>query len=105
MVRLRFKVKDEWRRIGLVFWVQRKKYRTVARLLRVLLGVESVACPGPGQGLEARVRSRIFRLRRPRPLERARLALDPNGNPDWSREPWRSLPGYREQREAVAPGT
>jgi hypothetical protein len=65
MVRLRFKVKDEWRRIGLVFWVQRKKYRTVARLLRVLLGVQSVACPGPKPGLETRVRSRIFRLRRP----------------------------------------
>ena len=33
----------------------------------------------------------------------AGVGLSPVGDfPDWNREPWRSLPGYREQWEAVA---
>jgi hypothetical protein len=54
------------------------------------------------EGLENRVRCAMFRLRRPGYFERLRYSLDRNGDPDWNRQPWRSLPRYREQWEAMA---
>ena len=58
---------------------------------------------GPGnEGLENRVRCLVFRLRRPGYFERLRYSFDRNGDPDWSREPWRSMPRYRERWEAGA---
>jgi hypothetical protein len=86
-------VEDNWRRIGVAFWVQRRRYLTVARLKRMLQGLEPAVMPGPGEGLESRVRCLVFRLRRPGYFERLRYSLDRNGNPDWDRQPWKSLPG------------
>ena len=79
---LRYRAEDHWRRIGLVFWVQHRRYLTQARLERVLRGLEPLVWPGPAEGLEGRVRCRVFRLRRPGYLERLRYALDRAGGPD-----------------------
>jgi hypothetical protein len=98
--RFRFRVRDDWRRIGLLFWVQRKRYWTPKRVGRILLGVEEPPPPGPEEGLENAVRSLVFRLKRPGAYERFHYGLDANGDPDWDREPWRSLPGGRREPEA-----
>ncbi len=55
--RFRFRVTDDWRRIGLLFWVQRKRYWTPKRVERVLLGLEEPAPPRLEEGLENAVRS------------------------------------------------
>jgi hypothetical protein len=86
-------VEDKWRRIGVAFWVQHRRYLTVARLERMLRGLEPPLKPGPTEGLEGRVRCLVFRLRRPGYFDRMRYRLDRNGDPDWDCEPWKSLPG------------
>jgi hypothetical protein len=87
---LRYRAEDNWRRIGIVFWVQHRRFLTTARLKRMLAGLEPLSVPGPNEGLESRVRCRVFRLRRPGYFERLRYRLDRNGAPDREREPWRS---------------
>jgi hypothetical protein len=99
---LRYRAEDPWWRIGVVFWRQRRRYLTSARVKRMLAGLEPVTVRAVDEGLENRVRCAMFRLRRPGYFERLRYSLDRNGDPDWNRQPWRSLPGYREQWEAVA---
>ena len=86
---LRYRGEDHWRRIGIAFWVQHRRYLTRERLMRALTGLETVAWPAPNEGLETRIRCRIFRLRRPGYFERLRYGLDPNGDPDHNSEPWR----------------
>jgi hypothetical protein len=98
---LRYRAEDPWRRIGLVFWIQRRRYLTPARVKRMLAGLDPVSIPASDEGLETRMRCVVFRLRRPGYFERLSYGLDRNGDPDWSRQPWRSLPGYREQWEAA----
>ncbi len=59
------RIEDRWRRIGLVFWVQRRRYWTLERQVRVMLGAEPFAPPPPGHQLEQRWRRRRFRPGRP----------------------------------------
>ncbi len=59
------RIDDRWRRIGLVFWVQRARYWTLERQVRVMRGAEPFAPPPPGHQLEQRWRRRRFRLGRP----------------------------------------
>jgi hypothetical protein len=87
---MRYRAEDNWRRIGIVFWVQHRRFLTTARLKRMLAGLEPLSVPGPNEGLESRVRCRVFRLRRPGYFERLRYGLDRNGAPDWECELWRS---------------
>jgi hypothetical protein len=98
---LRYRAEDPWRRIGVVFWRQRRRYLTPARVKRILQGLGPLSIPAADEGLENRVRCLVFRLRRPDYFERLRYGLDRNGDPDWKRQPWRSLPDYREQWEAM----
>ena len=101
MVRFKFEVRDEWRRIGLIFWVQRKAYFSLDRIVRLL---EESAIPAPPVGdraLERAVRSKAFRLRKPSPRERWRYSLEADGEPDWSREPWKSARARAEAKEQL----
>jgi hypothetical protein len=98
---LRYRAEDPWWRIGVTFWRQRRRYLTPARVKRMLAGREAVVVRAADEGLENRVRCLVFRLRRPGYFERLRYGLDRNGDPDWNRQPWRSLPDYREQWEAM----
>ena len=100
---LRYRAEDNHRRIGVAFWIQRRRYLTAARVKRIMAGFERFRIEEalPDQGLESTVRYLIFRLRRPGYFERLSYGLDRNGDPDWSQQPWRSLPGYRERWEAA----
>jgi len=97
VVRFKFGVRDEWRRLGLIFWVQGKAYCTLERFVRVLAGSETPFPPAGDQGLERALRSKAFRLRKPSPRERWRYSLEADGTPDWTREPWK---GARARVEA-----
>ena len=101
VVRFKYGVRDDWRRIGLTFWVQRKAYCTLERVMRVLEGKETPAPPKWNQGLERAVRSRAFRLRKPSPRERWRFSLDADGHPDWTREPWKSARARVEAKDST----
>ncbi len=72
---LRIRIDDRRRRIGLVFWVQRHRYWTLDRALRVLRGEEPRATAPDGQRLEQRWRRRRFRLRKPGLWERLELVF------------------------------
>ena len=89
--RMKFGIREPWRRLGLRFWVQRKRYWTLPRMRRVLLGLEKAAPPGWNEGLEDALRSKVFRLARPGAIEQFRYSLDANGDPDWDREPWKGV--------------
>ncbi len=70
---LRIRIDDRRRRIGLVFWVQRHRYWTLDRALRVLRREEPTATAPDGQRLEQRWRRRRFRLGKPGLWERLEL--------------------------------
>src|SRR5271157_2996357 len=77
--RLLFRMKNPWLRIGMVYWVQRKRYWTGKRFIKdVLDGVPSPV-PTVAQALESKLRKRVFRLGRPGFLERVRNRLDRDG--------------------------
>ncbi|MGO9274147.1 MAG: hypothetical protein ACLQOO_28580 [Terriglobia bacterium] len=76
---IRFRIKDHQRRIGLVFWVQRRRYWTVERLCEDLESDEPVPIPAVGQVMEDKLRKRAFRLGRPRFVERMQYGLDRDG--------------------------
>ena len=97
---LRYQAQDSYRRIGVAFWIQRRRYVTRARVRRIMAGLERLRIGGGVHDLEGRVRCLVFRMRRPGYDERMFYGLDRNGDPDWSREPWRSMPAYREEWEA-----
>jgi hypothetical protein len=77
--RRRYSVVDRWTRAGMVFWCQRRR-----RLAGWPLGYRLY---------EGAVRCLLFRIAKPGALERDRYRLLANGDPDWTREPWRSLKG------------
>ena len=85
----------------MAFWIQRRRYLTAARVRRIRAGLERFRFEDTDEGLENRVRCLVFRLERPGYFERLSYGLDRNGDPDWSREPWRSFAGYREQWESA----
>jgi hypothetical protein len=73
------RIKDHRRRIGLVFWVQRRRYWTVERLVLDLATAELMPVPVVGQVMEGKVRKAAFRLGRPRFVERMQYRLDRDG--------------------------
>jgi hypothetical protein len=74
-------IRDHIRRIGMVFWMQRRRYWTLARLNRMLGGEELPAGPPAAyEQLQAGLRFRVFRLARPGWRERERYGLDKDGN-------------------------
>jgi hypothetical protein len=68
-------VASRWR-IGLVFWVQRPRYRTVQRQVRVMLGKERFATPPRGSWLEQCGRRQRFRSHQPTPWEQGILKYE-----------------------------
>ncbi|HME00131.1 MAG TPA: hypothetical protein VKM93_22720 [Terriglobia bacterium] len=74
--RLLFRLNDERRRIGMVYWMQRKRYWTLERKLEALAGIYPVNVPTVGEALQDKLHHRVFRLRRPGLWERQRLGLD-----------------------------
>jgi hypothetical protein len=83
----RFGMRDSRRRIGLVYWVQRRRYLTRKRLIEVLVSDLPPEIPPPGQGLEGKLRRRVFRMRRPGFWKRMEHGLDQDGNRDPSLTP------------------
>ena len=69
----RFAIHDLPKRIGLVYWVQRRGYWTRERVFRALLSTAPSEEPPLSRTLEHRLRRRIFRLRRPSILEWAKF--------------------------------
>ena len=69
---LRYRAEDPWRRMGVVFWLQRRRYLTRARVRRMFRRQEPVSLGSGNEGLENRVRCLVFRLRRPGYFERLR---------------------------------
>jgi hypothetical protein len=79
--RTRIRVEDPYRRIGVVFWVQRRRYWNPQRVGRVLLGADLVPAPEGLRALEGGLRCLVFRMRKPRNWdERHRYGLDREGN-------------------------
>jgi len=70
---LLFRMVDEHRRIGIVYWVQRKRYWTLARKLEVLAGIYPANVPTLGEALQDKLRHRVYRMRRPGLWEQQRL--------------------------------
>ena len=79
--RTRIRVEDPYRRIGIVFWVQRRRHWNPRRIGRVLLALDRVPAPEELRSLEAGLRRVVFRMRKPRNWdERFRYGLDRQGN-------------------------
>jgi len=68
--RSRIQIVDLRQRMGLTFWVQRPRYWTLQRQVRVMLGLEGFATPPQGRWLEQRWRRQRFRSHQPSPWER-----------------------------------
>ena len=79
----KIRVNDYYGRIGMVFYVQQRRFCTYRRYEAGLLGLESLEFPDWTP--EEAFRCRVFRLARPRMWERLRFCLDKQGryHPDW----------------------
>ena len=103
--RTRIRVEDPYRRVGVVFWVQRRRYWNPPRLGRAAPGLERVPAAEEFRALEAGLRSLVFRMRKPRNWEeRHRYGLDREGN--FSPElylAYRAYRAYRAHRACRAP--
>lgn len=73
--RLLFRLDDERRRIGIVYWMQRKRYWTLERRLEALAGMYPANVPTVGEALQDKLHHRVFRVRRPGLWERQRLGF------------------------------
>jgi hypothetical protein len=104
--RLLFRIVDERCRIGIVYWVQRKRYWTLARKLEALAGIYPANVPTLGEALQDKLRHRVYRMKRPGLWERQRLGLDPylNRVPPGGSEP--VPPGHDQAapNQASGPG-
>jgi hypothetical protein len=67
---------DPWRRVGLVYWVQRKAFWNLKKLLGAVFGGAPVEEPPLRQSLESRIRRRVFRMKRPSLWDRQKYGLD-----------------------------
>jgi len=74
-----FRIKDHRRRIGLIYWVQRRRYWTVERLCAALVTGEPELVPAVGEVIEEKLRKLEFRMGRPRFVERLTYRLDRDG--------------------------
>ncbi len=77
--RLLFQMRNPWRRIGMVYWVQRKRYWTGKRFIQDVLNGLPSPVPTVAQALESKLRKRVFRLGRLSFVEQVRYGLDRNG--------------------------
>ena len=77
---LLFRVVDERRRIGIVYWVQRKRFWTLPRKLEALAGIYPVNVPTLGEALQDKLRHQIYRMGRPGLWEQQRLWADAQVN-------------------------
>jgi len=75
----RFRIKNHWLRVGLVYWVQRKRYWTMKRFWKDLASGEQIPIPSVGEVMEAKLRKRVFRLGRPGFIEQMQYRLDRDG--------------------------
>ena len=74
-------MEDPYRRIGVVFWVQRRRYWNPKRIARVLAGLDPVPGLEELRALEGGLGRLVFRMRKPRNWdERFRYGLDREGN-------------------------
>jgi hypothetical protein len=79
--RTRIRVEDPYRPIGMVFWLQRRRYWNPRRLGRVLAGLDPVPAVEELRALEGGLRCLVFRMHKPRNWEeRFRYGLDRQGN-------------------------
>ena len=78
----RFRIINHWQRIGLVYWVQRRRYWTMKRFWKDRASGAEIPIPSVGEVMEAKLRKRVFRLGRPGFIERMRYRLDREGNFD-----------------------
>jgi len=94
---LLIRMKNHWLRIGMVYWVQRKRYWTMKRLYQDFVSGQRSPVPTVSQALESKLRKRTFRLGRPGLLERMQYGLGRDGfaNPD----PLPPDPALKEQLE------
>jgi hypothetical protein len=83
----RIRVHNPWARLGLVFYSQRRRGWFLGQLAGRIRGLD---VPDAGCEMEAGLRSRVYRLGRPRFWERIRYCLDREGyyHPEW-RGPYR----------------
>jgi len=65
--------------IGMVYWVQRKRYWTMKRFWKDLAGGQPVPIPTVGEVLERKLRKRVFRMGPPGFIERMQYRLDRDG--------------------------
>jgi len=77
---LPIRLADHQRRVGITYWVQRKRYWTPERVVLAALNQYPVGVPTLGEALEEKLRHRVFRLGRPGGWDRLRYGLDENGN-------------------------
>ena len=75
----RFRIKDHWKRIGMVYWVQRRRYWTGQRFWKDLASGQPAPIPTVGEVMEEKLRKRVFRLGRPGFIERIEYGLDGRG--------------------------
>ncbi len=78
---LPIRMADERRRVGIVYWVQRKRYWTPERVILAALNQYPAGVPTVGEALEEKLRHRVFGLGRPGLWDRLRYGLDEHGNP------------------------
>jgi hypothetical protein len=69
------RILDPWNRVGLVFWVQRKGFWNLPKLLSAVFGTAPVEEPPLRRALEGRVRRRVFHMRRASWWERQKYGL------------------------------
>ena len=96
----RFQIHDGYHRVGLVFWVQARRWWTRARMNRVALGLEPAQTFFPEVRYERGLRSKVHRLRYPCFDDRLRYGLDRNAvcHPDriaWGRRFLREFGSFK----------
>jgi len=77
---LPIRMADQRRRVGITYWVQRKRYWTPERVIRAAFNQYPAGVPTLGEALEEKLRHRVFRLGRPGLWDRLRYGLDEHGN-------------------------
>ncbi|MGO9275211.1 MAG: hypothetical protein ACLQOO_34085 [Terriglobia bacterium] len=76
---LPIRMADQRRRVGITYWVQRKRYWTPERVILAALNQYPAGVPTLGEALEEKLRHRVFRLGRPGLWDRLRYGLDEHG--------------------------